>query len=111
MLQDRQTLASHLFDVERRKSDRSDVAIQTCIQRRNRELIHIHISNISQTGVMGRCEAPFAERDLVKIDIPGLGWVTAQVVWAMNDQYGFNFDRQLEWLFVDTLWRMHHPST
>lgn len=107
MHQARQTLASHLFDIERRRSDRSEVAITTHAQRRNLELVPIQISNVSQSGVMAQSEAGFSERDLVKLDIPVLGWVPAKVVWAMNDQYGFNFGQPLEWLFVDTLWRMH----
>ncbi len=107
MHQAKQTLASHLFDVERRRSNRSEVAIQSHVQRRNRELVPIQISNVSQSGTMGQTDAAFSERDLVKLDIPGLGWVPATVVWAMNDQYGFNFDHPLEWLFVDTLWRIH----
>ncbi len=105
------TLASHLFQIERRRSNRNDVTITTQLQLRDRSLVPIEINNLSQGGCMARTPALIAEREAVKIDIPGLGWKPAIVCWAMNDSIGLSFHKPLDWQYFKAILRLYtHPD-
>lgn len=101
------TLASHLFQIERRRSNRNDVTITTQLQLRDRSLVAIEINNLSQGGCMARSPALIAERETVKVDIPGLGWERANVCWAMNNSIGLAFDKPLEWHYFEAILRLY----
>ncbi len=95
MHQPQQSLASHVFSVDRRKSNRSDVSLYSHIMLPGRLLMAIEIGNISESGLFARVPEPVAERTAVKIDLPGFGWQPAKVIWAMGDRHGFAFDSPL----------------
>lgn len=111
MYQPQQSLASHVFSVERRKSDRSDVSLYTHIMLPGRLLMAIEIGNISETGLFARVPEPIAERTNVKIDLPGFGWQQAKVIWAMNASCGFAFDTPLAFHTAQAIRLAYRSST
>jgi hypothetical protein len=86
------TLAGHIFSVDRRREDRADIIMPTHLMLPGRKLMPMRVENISEGGVFARLSDPLIERSKVRIDLPGIGWVNAQVVWSMHDGHGFAFE-------------------
>lgn len=103
MLEAQQSLASHIFAVNRRKSTRSEVAIPTQIMLPGRRLVPIEIANISEGGAFAALSLHLDERAKAKIDLPGFDWAAVTVVWAMNGRYGFAFDTPLDYHVAEAL--------
>lgn len=48
--------------------------------------------NISARGLMARCEAPFAVGDRLRVQLPVLGSVDAEIRWALGGRIGCQLD-------------------
>jgi PilZ domain len=101
------TLASHLFAIDRRRTERSEVMIYSYAKLRGNVQVALEIGNVSPGGLMARTATAIAEQERLQIDLPGIGWIHATVVWSINDQYGFAFDKPLDGLFLEMLLKMH----
>ncbi|MGN7999864.1 PilZ domain-containing protein [Sphingomonas sp. NFR04] len=49
------------------------------------------IVNVSPQGLMARCEAPFEAGDLLRIQLPVVGEIGAEVRWALGGRVGCQF--------------------
>lgn len=98
-----QSLASHVFSVNRRRSERSEVTIPTHIMLPGRRLVPMEITNISEGGAFAALRVQIDERSKAKIDVPGFDWAPVTVVWAMNGRYGFAFDQPLSFHVTEAL--------
>ena len=58
-------------------------------------LLPLLIVNTSQSGFMARCEAACAEGDRLRVDLPQIGNVVAEVRWALGGRLGCRLERQL----------------
>ena len=103
------TLASHIFTTERRRAERNEVTIRTTAGLPGRQRVDIEIVNIAEGGVLIRSAQEIAERTPIMIDLPGLGWVGARVVWYFKGQHGCAFDRAIGRQFVQSLTDFHAP--
>jgi hypothetical protein len=61
-----------------------------------RNRMRITVRNISAHGLMGECAYPPRAGDLVDIDIPGIGAVTAHVRWGDGQRIGVEFDGPID---------------
>ena len=91
MLAFAQPLAAQIADVDRRRADRADVALDTQMANREGHVFRARILNLSETGFMAHVDMPLCERAPVRIDVPTIGWVRADVVWELGDRVGAVF--------------------
>jgi transcriptional regulator with XRE-family HTH domain len=59
------------------------------------EFAEVLVHNISATGVLLESRTPIAHGELIEIDLPEVGPIAAQVVWANETQFGCRFDNPL----------------
>ena len=53
--------------------------------------LEVRIVNISRTGFRAQCDARLLTGGCVSIEVPGIGWVTAQVEWQRDGSIGAKF--------------------
>lgn len=87
--------ASAGWSVEERSEPRDAVHHRTRAAHPDGRLLPLVIVNTSQSGLMARCEAPCEEGDRLKIDLPLIGPVIAEVRWALGGRLGCRLDRAL----------------
>jgi hypothetical protein len=58
-------------------------------------LLPLLIVNTSQSGFMARCEAACVEGDRLRVDLPQIGNVVAEVRWALGGRLGCRLERPL----------------
>ncbi len=83
-----QPLAAHVFDVDRRRVAREDVALETLMADRWGRTFPVRLINLSQQGFMATAEVDLCERDTVRIDIPTIGWQRADIAWVLGNRLG-----------------------
>ena len=54
------------------------------------------VVNISAHGLMARCEDPLAQGDVVRVNLPIVGALEAEVRWALGGRAGLQFTRMIE---------------
>lgn len=84
-------LAQHVIAVDRRKAARHSIAFETLMCDREGNSFGAGIVNLSLGGLMARVDAELHERDPVRIDLPAIGWVRADLVWVLGDMIGARF--------------------
>jgi hypothetical protein len=88
--------ATDRIEADRRKLTRDDIAIETQMCDRANNTFDAHVINISNGGFMAQTSHPLRENDPVRIDLPTIGWVRADVVWVLGDRIGVRFRGQIE---------------
>ncbi len=72
---------------------------------RSGQCFAVRILNLSADGLMAITTMPLCERAVVRIDIPTIGWIRAEIVWVLGDRIGAAFRYPLAelqfWSFVD----------
>ena len=89
-------LANHVIENDRRKAERAEVALETLMCDREGHTFGTRILNLSLTGMMASTEAPLCERDPIRIDLPIIGWVKADIMWVLGDRVGARFRTPIE---------------
>jgi hypothetical protein len=54
------------------------------------------VVNISPHGLMARCDAPFEQGDRLRIMLPVVGVVVAEIRWALGGRFGVNFETGID---------------
>lgn len=54
------------------------------------------VVNLSPHGLMARCEAPFAQGDRLRIMLPVVGVVVAEIRWSLGGRIGVNFETAID---------------
>ena len=90
------TLAARVFAVDRRSSDRVDVAIWAKIRVQGQPEHPARIANISPTGFMAMTPCPIYDYAPMLVDLPRIGWVKATALWSLGDRVGGEFEHLLE---------------
>jgi hypothetical protein len=85
------SLAAQIFESNRRRAKRADIALDAQIANREGTCSAIRILNVSADGLMAATALPLCERAVVRIDIPTIGWVQAEIVWVLGDRVGAAF--------------------
>jgi PilZ domain len=84
-------LAAHVFETDRRRATREDVALETVMADRWGRSFTGRILNMSETGLLAEADVDLCERDPVRIDVPTVGWMRGQVAWALSNRIGVRF--------------------
>lgn len=86
-----QGLARHLFEVEKRRSERDEVFHRTAVRLAGSPEIAAEIINISRFGFMARTAGVIAQETLLEINLPSRGWQPARVAWQLGPRIGAEF--------------------
>ena len=78
-----------------RREGRDEVHYRARGTHADGRVLQLLVVNISPNGLMARCDAAVAENDRVRIALPGLGALGAQVRWALGGRIGCQFDRPI----------------
>jgi PilZ domain len=89
-------LANQVLEIERRKADRATVALDTLMCDREGRTFGTKILNLSCSGMMALTETPLCERDPVRVDLPTIGWLRADIVWVLGDRVGARFRQPID---------------
>ena len=75
----------------RRRSARSDVTADTLMTDREGRLSGLRLLNLSAEGFMGLADVDLCEREPIRVDMPAIGWVRADIVWVLGGKIGAAF--------------------
>lgn len=78
---------------EERSSPRDEVFLRTRGTGPAGRPMTLVVVNLSQGGLMARCPLPLATGDRVRIELPLLGMMPAEIRWALGGRIGCQFDR------------------
>lgn len=81
--------------MEGRSEPRDTVHFRARAVHPDGRLLPMVIVNTSQNGLMARCEAACEEGDRLRIDLPRIGNVVAEVRWSLGGRLGCRLDRTL----------------
>jgi hypothetical protein len=81
---------------DRREAPREDVFYRTRAMSQERGPVVIHVVDISAGGCMARTEAEITPGERLRIRLPTVGEVGAQVRWSLGGRIGCQFDRMIE---------------
>src|SRR3546814_9411464 len=56
------------------------------------DIVTVRIHNISLTGMLIECDAPFAVGDMIDVDLPHAGTVATKLVWTSGQLFGCEFE-------------------
>jgi PilZ domain len=90
------TLATRIFASDRRMAERIDVSIWTRLKLYGQPEHPARIANISASGFMAMTPCPVYDYAPIVVELPGIGWVKATVLWAMGDRIGGEFEELLD---------------
>jgi PilZ domain len=90
------TLASKVFAIDRRSSERVDVVIWARIRVQGQPEHPARIANISGSGFMAMSPCPIYDYAPMLVELPRIGWVKATALWSMGDRVGGEFEQLLE---------------
>ena len=91
-----QPLAQHIFDVEKRRTERDAVSIKASLHEPGKDGHEIIVGNLSPFGFMAVSPKSYREGTLVRLDLPLIGEVNAKVVWSLSDRIGAEFIRPFD---------------
>ena len=53
------------------------------------------VVNMSARGLMARCDADYAVGEIVRVHLPVVGQVAAEIRWSLGGRIGFQLDRMI----------------
>ncbi len=84
----------------RRRAEREDIAADTLMTDRAGRLSGVRLLNLSEDGFMAVTDMDQTDRESIRIDMPVVGWVRADIVWVLGERIGASFRESLspqEW--------------
>lgn len=91
-----QLLARHVAEVDRRRSARAEIVLDTLMADREGRVFGARILNLSEHGFMAQVEADLCERAPVRLDLPTIGWLRADIIWELGTHVGGAFRRPID---------------
>lgn len=80
---------------EDRSEQRDAVHHRTRAVHPDGRLLPLVVVNTSQGGLMARCDTTCEEGDRLRVDLPQIGPVVAEVRWCLGGRLGCRFERPL----------------
>ena len=77
---------------EIRREDRDEVHYRTRAFGPDAKQHTVLVVNISAHGLMGRCDSCFEVGDRIKVQLPIVGAVAAEVRWSLGGRLGAQFE-------------------
>lgn len=87
---------SSLAFAEVRRSERDEVHYRARAFGPDARLHEFVIVNISPHGLMARCGAQFETGDRVRIQLPGIGVMVAEIRWSLGGRLGAQFENAID---------------
>lgn len=84
-------LAAQVASTDRRRGEREEIALETLMVDREGRTFAARILNLSQHGLLAETETLLCERAPLRVDLPTIGWLRADVVWALGPRVGVAF--------------------
>lgn len=81
---------------DRRLVERDEVHYRARAFGPDAQPVTLLIVNISPHGLMARCEKPFVEGDRMRVTLPAVGVVAAEVRWSLGGRLGASFDSAID---------------
>lgn len=81
--------------VDDRSEPRDEVHHRTRGTRADGLPLELLIVNISARGLMARCEAPLKVGDRLRVKLPAVGGVPAEVRWSLGGRVGCQLDQSI----------------
>lgn len=81
---------------DRRLVERDEVHYRARAFGPDAQPVTLLIVNISPHGLMARCEKPFVEGDRMRVTLPAVGVVAAEVRWSLGGRLGASFDTAID---------------
>ncbi len=81
---------------DRRLIERDEVHYRARAFGPDAQPVTLLIVNISPHGLMARCEKPFTEGDRMRVTLPAVGVVAAEVRWSLGGRLGASFDTAID---------------
>lgn len=78
--------------IDERSGPRDEVHFRTRGTRTDGLPMDLLIVNISAKGLMARCEAPVEVGDRVRVRLPAVGQMPAEVRWSLGGRIGCQLD-------------------
>ncbi|WP_216403165.1 PilZ domain-containing protein [Arcanobacterium phocae] len=88
-------LAKHVAQVNRRRTAREDIKADTLMADREGRVSGIRLLNLSEDGFMAITDTDQCEREPIRIDMPLVGWIRADIVWVLGERIGAQFREPL----------------
>jgi hypothetical protein len=88
-------LAAHVAQVSRRRIVRQDIQADTLMTDREGRLSGVRLLNLSEDGFMAITDMDQCEREPIRIDMPVVGWVRADIIWVLGERIGAAFREPL----------------
>jgi hypothetical protein len=86
-----QPLTTQLLMADRRRSERADMEADTLMTDREGRLSGIRLLNLSEDGFMAVTDVDQRQREPIRVDMPIIGWVRADIVWVLGERIGAAF--------------------
>lgn len=86
----------NLAYAEIRREDRDDVHYRARAFGPDARQLNLLIVNISPHGLMARCETHFEIGDRIKLTLPHVGAMSAEVRWSLGGRIGAQFERAID---------------
>ena len=86
---------SYLAQSDIRRENRDEVHYRTRANHADGRTLQLLVVNLSPHGFMARCEAPVSDGDTIRVMLPGVGQVAAQVRWALGGRIGGQFEQPI----------------
>jgi hypothetical protein len=79
-----------------RREMRDDVHYRARAFGPDAKQLNFVVVNLSPHGLMARCEAPLQTGDRIRVVLPVVGTVAAEVRWALGGRVGCQFDHAID---------------
>jgi hypothetical protein len=86
----------NLAFAEGRSVDRDDVHYRARAFGPDARQLSFLVVNISPHGLMARCDRPFEVGDRIRIVLPVVGAVVAEVRWSLGGRLGAQFEQAVD---------------
>ena len=80
--------------IDGRRAERDEVSFRSEL-REGAKTLPVHVVDISPLGFRARCET-CAPAGSIQLGLPGLGFISARVVWAVGGRIGGEFARPID---------------
>ncbi len=88
-------LAERVAYADRRRAARENINADTLMTDREGRLSGIRLLNLSEDGFMAVTDMDQREREPIRVDMPMVGWVRAEIVWVLGERIGAAFRESL----------------
>ena len=88
-------LAERVAYADRRRVEREDISADTLMTDREGRLSGIRLLNLSEDGFMAVTDMDQREREPIRVDMPMVGWIRAEIVWVLGERIGAAFRESL----------------